>query len=194
MRNGSETPAASPRPTGARQIHAAVIRAAARRFAAEGLRTSLRDIATDAGVNVGLIHRHIGNKDDVVRAVLASQSRVGANGIARAADIGGAFSWIFGQLASGRSYVRIIAWLLLGGGDSASWGYQRDYATIEALRNKAPDGADEIGLMAAMTLVYGWSLFSDRLMEAFGADPARRAEIDSRLAALATQLVTAGAS
>ncbi|MBM4608397.1 TetR family transcriptional regulator, partial [Rhodococcus hoagii] len=45
--------------------------AARRLLAAKGLSFSMRELAADAGVNLGLIHKHVGNKDDVVRAVLA---------------------------------------------------------------------------------------------------------------------------
>ena len=54
------------------EVRAAVLDAAARHFAAQGANASLRDIATDAGVNLGLIHRHFGNKDDLLQAVLDS--------------------------------------------------------------------------------------------------------------------------
>jgi hypothetical protein len=42
--------------------------------------------------------------------------------------------------------------------------------------------------MAAMTLVYGWTVFGDQLLDAFGKDPARREEIAARLGALAARL------
>ena len=39
----------------------------------------MRDIAADAGVNLGLIHRHFGNKDDLLQAVLDTQRRAGVD-------------------------------------------------------------------------------------------------------------------
>jgi AcrR family transcriptional regulator len=179
-------PAPERRPTGAEEIRAAVVRAAGRRFAAEGLRASLRDIAADADVNVGLIHRHVGNKDDLVRAVLAGQSRAGARAVSRAKDLDEVFEWMFRHVDVGGDYVRIIAWLLLGG--DAHGRYHRDYETIRALRDKMPEDGDDLSLMAAMTLVYGWTVFGDQLLDAFGKDPARREEIAGRLGALAARI------
>lgn len=181
-------PGVTARPTGADEVRAAVVRAAARRFAAEGPRASLRDIAADAEVNVGLIHRHIGNKGDLVRAVLASQSRAGARRVARAADLEEAFGWMFSRLDTRGEFVRILAWLLLGGEDDTV--YPRDYATITALRDKAPPSRDDdLTLMAAMALLYGWTVFGDQLVTAFGQNPGDRAALDARLGALAARLV-----
>ena len=176
------------RPTGADEVRSAVVRAAAKRFAAEGPRTSLRDIAADADVNVGLIHRHIGNKDDLVRAVLAAQSRAGGRAIAKADDLDAAFRWMFGQLATGGDYVRIIAWLLLDRAAGGDWDYQRDYDTVRALRAKLPEGEDDLPLMAAMAIVYGWAVFGDQLLDAFGKDPAERDGISERLGVVAARL------
>ncbi|MSX85805.1 MAG: TetR family transcriptional regulator, partial [Actinobacteria bacterium] len=63
------------RPFGRDEVRDAVLDAAARHFAASGTGASLREIASDAGVNLGLIHRHFGNKDDLLRAVLAAQTQ-----------------------------------------------------------------------------------------------------------------------
>jgi TetR/AcrR family transcriptional regulator, repressor for neighboring sulfatase len=174
------------RPKGAAEIRRAAVRAAGRRFAAEGLDASLRDIAADANINVGLIHRHVGNKDDLIRLVLVEQSRAGARAVARAKDLDEAFGWMFGQLRTGGDYVRIVARLLLS--PSGHGNYERDYETIRALRDKMPDGVDELGLIAAMTLVYGWAVFGDQLADAFGVFAADRGRLDAGLGAVAAQL------
>ena len=50
----------------------AVVEAAARLFADRGpAAVSLRDVATEANVNLGLIHRYIGSKEDLLARVLA---------------------------------------------------------------------------------------------------------------------------
>ena len=58
-------------PLGRDEVVAAILTAAADLFAERGpTATSIRDVATRAGVNHGLIHRHFGSKDRLVGAVL----------------------------------------------------------------------------------------------------------------------------
>ncbi|MEV5838733.1 helix-turn-helix domain-containing protein [Nocardia sp. NPDC052112] len=59
------------RPVGREQVVAAVVEHAADLFAEQGpAATSMRDIAARSGVNLGLIHRHFGSKQQLVGAVL----------------------------------------------------------------------------------------------------------------------------
>lgn len=57
-------------PRGREEVRSAILEAAATLMAERGAAASLRDIAGAAGVNLGLIHRHFGNKSDLRRAVL----------------------------------------------------------------------------------------------------------------------------
>jgi len=53
-------------PKGRKEVEAALINSAAELFAERGVSgVSLRDIATHAGVNHGLIHRHFGSKENL---------------------------------------------------------------------------------------------------------------------------------
>ena len=62
-------------PRGRDAVRAALIEAAARCFAERGINaTPIRDIASRAKVNHGLIHRHFGGKDGLLRALLAQLS------------------------------------------------------------------------------------------------------------------------
>ena len=61
---------ASGRPRGREAVRTSILEAAADLMAQHGAAASLRDIAAAAGVNLGLIHRHFGNKSDLRRAVL----------------------------------------------------------------------------------------------------------------------------
>ena len=63
-----------PQPYGRDEVVAAVIDAATVLFAERGpAAVSLREIAQAAGVNLGLIHRHIGSKADLLAAVLRAR-------------------------------------------------------------------------------------------------------------------------
>ncbi len=54
------------KPRGREQVVAAVLQASAELFAKDGIdAVSIRDIASRAGVNHGLIHRHFGSKDNL---------------------------------------------------------------------------------------------------------------------------------
>ena len=64
----------SGRPYGRDEVVAAVIQAATTLFAERGpAAVSLRDVARAADVNLGLIHRHIGSKQDLLTAVLKAR-------------------------------------------------------------------------------------------------------------------------
>src|ERR1700736_1596490 len=105
--------ATKPRPTGRDEVRAAVLEAAAEHFARRGTAASLRDIAEDANVNVGLIHRHFGNKSELLRAVLRQQTQAGAIVVARAPSPAAALHQIFEAGPGTARYVRTVGWLLL---------------------------------------------------------------------------------
>lgn len=197
-----------PRPTGREEVRAAVLTAAAQRFADEGPHASLRDIAADAGVNLGLIHRHFGNKDDLLRAVLNDIVRSGTEELSRAPDTATAVRQIFeGSRHDGR-YVRIIAWLLLERGSEVR--EQDDYPGMAALRALAArdaaatpgptDGSDDRDdpdaptgddrLMAAMATIYGWAVFGPQVLASFGRAPPERDAVERRIARLVEELAT----
>lgn len=174
------------RPTGRDEIRDALLASAARHFAAHGTRASLRDIAADANVNLGLIHRHFGNKDDLLRAVLERQIAGGVAFIEKAPDTASAVRRIFERGA--QPYARMIAWLLLEGEESGAV-FQEHFPTIEKLRARATGPDDELRLLAAFTLIYGWAVFGRQLLVAFGHGADERAEVEAQLADLIERIV-----
>ena len=157
--------------------------AAGRHFAARGANASLRDIAADAGVNLGLIHRHFGNKDDLLQAVLDAQRRAGADLVGASPDVATAVREIFEETVYKDQHVRTLAWLLLD--EEQGRSLRHEYPTIDALRARVGDDPDaRTRLMAAFTMVYGWTVFGPQLLEAFGWSPADRAAVEQDLAAL----------
>jgi AcrR family transcriptional regulator len=185
------TPAVQ-RPVGRDEVRAAIIEAAARRFAAQGPDASLRDIADDAGVNLGLIHRHIGNKDDLLRAVLATEIEGGVGFIEQAGDAATALRRLFAGSASNGRYIRIIAWLLLQ--NPAGLSHQDRYPGMQALRSLVRSDNESIDaeLMIAMAAIYGWTVFGPQLRAAFGygrASSADRADLEQRLAEVVARIV-----
>jgi len=177
------------RPTGRDEIRTAVLAAAARHFAAHGTSASLRDIADDAQVNVGLIHRHFGNKDELLKAVLGAQTTAGAAFVATTLDPAVAVRHIFEQ-SKDSPYIRTLAWLLLA--DERAEQFQDHYPTIDALRRKLRTEEQQLGLLASFAIIYGWAVFGDQLLAAFDQKEHNRDYVTSRLGDLLQQLVATG--
>jgi AcrR family transcriptional regulator len=175
--------AAPDRPTGRQEVVAALLEAASRHFAARGSRASLRDIAADAGVNLGLVHRHVGSKEQLLRAVLSAQSEVAVGLVSRAGSAAGGVRRIFEHTTRSGRGVRILAAHLLDGEADA---VRRDETPVlDALRALPhPAGGDErdVSLLAALAMTYGWTVFGDQLAAGFGVRQGDRARLDAALA------------
>ena len=128
--------------------------------------TSLRDIADRAGVNAGLIFRHIGNKEAVVAAVLDYL----AAELAAAREAG--LSEDVVEARAERSW-KVIARALLDGFDVGQ--LQHRFPTIEAVLAHARElHGDEfrarVATADALALQLGWRLFGPFLRAATGLD------------------------
>jgi AcrR family transcriptional regulator len=169
------------RPAGREEVRAAVLRAAERQFAAHGTRARLRDIANDAGVNVGLIHRHFGNKDDVLQAVLNAQRQVGVEHVSAAPDLATAVRQIFEDTRTGDEHIRTLAWLFLESDDAHQ--LHHEYPAVAILRAAAGnDPGVELRLLIAMTVTYGWTIFGTQLLPAFGHPASTRPDVERAIA------------
>ncbi|MFF7333276.1 TetR family transcriptional regulator [Streptomyces sp. NPDC008150] len=81
-----------PRPRDAEATRLALLRAARRRFAVLGYdRTTTRDVAGDAGVNLMLINRYFGGKQGLFQAVLAASPDPVADGETSPKEVVGDF-------------------------------------------------------------------------------------------------------
>lgn len=186
------------RPVGADAVRTAVVEAAAARFAAEGPDASLRDIADDAGVNLGLIHRHVGNKDDLLRAVLEHEVAQGLGAIADAGDVADAIRRMFAGAGVDGRYVRIVAWLLLR--DPDRFRHQDEFPGMRLLRDLPDPGGAPTGgsprpdrdarLVLAMAALYGWTVFGPQLRASFGVDPDDDGDLRRRMVDALVELVT----
>ncbi|NKV32879.1 TetR family transcriptional regulator [Rhodococcus hoagii] len=175
------------RPSGPDEVRAAILRAAAVRLSQQGKGAALRDIAADADVNLGLIYRYFGRKDDLIRAVLDNRAQVTAVA-SSAPDTSDAVRRLFANGAKNETYIRIIAWLLLEG--------ERDdllpntFPTLDAIRGRVyPDSPQELGLIAALAMLYGWTIFGERILDGFDRPSSEKSEWYNKLAELAAVLV-----
>ena len=164
-------------PTGKQEVVAALLDAATDLFAARGPgAVSVRDVATRAGVNHGLVHRHFGSKDGLVRAVL---DRLVADLRARYAGgvpDGAVRSALFDEIAANDEYWRVLARTLLDG--HTEWLDHGQFpligagvASLDAAMKRG--GGQAFGDAQAMVASYaaaalGWLVFEPFIAAATG--------------------------
>ena len=167
------TPPAATRRTAAAIVDA-VAHGAHRLFVERGpAAVSLREIAAAAGVNLGLIHRYVGGKDDVVALVL---DRHGARAAEVLAPLHDLEALLDALCDLGRSSGRLFAGILLD--DIDALRIKREFpvaaALVRALEAEAPwcDAPSTAALL--QSLVLGWEIFSPYLLGAAGTEPGPR--------------------
>ena len=177
-------------PMGRQAVMAALLESARHHFAVRGTRASLRDIAADADVNLGLIHRHFGNKQQLLHAVLAAQADATAAGVAEARSAGAALRQMFEQAAQSGQFIRIVvAHLLDGQGEAVRREDAPVVAALRALPDERTPEQRDVALMAALAIVYGWTVAGDDLARSFGySQHAGRRQIEQRLADIVERL------
>ncbi len=178
------------RPTGRDDVHEALIAAATRQFSAKGMAASMRDIADDAGVNIGLIHRHIGNKDDLLSAVLERQVR-DADAVLDGNDATDTIRALVDAMPHLSDYVRIMAWRLLAGEDPSE--VQASAPVLRAIGEQAGSDDELIDLLSGLALIYGWVVFGPQLLAGAGRPDIDPAVIRSRVRDRGVELGAASA-
>ena len=185
---------------------AAITAAAARLFGQRGPNSvSLRDVADEANVNVGLIHRHIGTKEDLLGAVLRARPGV--------AD--------FDRLRSEMPLADYLTFLLGIGFDAGQAGsvpmdsiagmhgraildgydlrkFQDRFPFVEhvvdELRGRGlPEETARARAALVMTLIVGWRLFGPAYLQISGLESMGGEEAAHRLAASVRAMVEAPA-
>ncbi len=158
-------------PAGRTQIRRAVLAAARTRLSRTGLRATIRQIAADARVNPGLIHRHLGRKEDLVTAVVDDALARSRRRVAAVDTPGEAVAEMFRGAAADEEVSRLIAWLALESPvsgpatDPLSTADERTVARVRAMRPRSRE--TDLRLMLALTAVYGWPVFRRQILSAF---------------------------
>jgi len=182
-------PADPATPHGREEVERALVEAAAVLFGARGPEAvSVRDIATEAGVNHGLVHRYFGSKDGLLGAVL---DRLAAD--------------VADHLAAGDAsprevdvvdrYWRVLARAILDGKQVAT--LQHDFPTVGLLKDALAreHGYDEREAARRtahiLALELGWRMFEPFLVTsaqlAADDESARRASLTDATRRLATR-------
>jgi TetR/AcrR family transcriptional regulator, repressor for neighboring sulfatase len=185
-RPGPRRPAGSP--NGPDEVRRAVLDAAAALFALHGVdAVSLRDIAAAADVNLSLISRYIGRRDELVAEVFGHVSDQLAQAVEENPLSGQGFSpdTVMGK------WVRIAAALVISG---RSLDSRRDTNPVVAMAQTLTAGyglAGEAARLRAAQIVaaaLGWRIFEDYLVQAGGLEAIPLATLRDELARSARRL------
>ncbi|WP_291081422.1 TetR/AcrR family transcriptional regulator [Dietzia sp. UBA5065] len=188
---GREADPPRPRPTGRDEVRSAVLREARRLLSERGPRVPLRDIADAAGVNLGLIHRHVGRKDALLTTVMQEAVRYGATRLENLDDAGEAVRGMLLGATAHPEISRLLAWLALDREAAFPPMVDPSERPAAALRRMtSPPPAGDVELLLVFTAVYGWPVLRGALLDALDIPEERREGIDERLADLLARVVT----
>jgi len=189
---------------GREQTTAVILDAAEKLFSQRGFTAvSVRDIAAEAGVSHALVHRYLGSKAEVHRAVFARDAdaiRVAAKG---QEDLLGAASLMLREgFSSQRRYVRLIAHSALHG-----LSYERTggrFAATERLLELAQAAAEAEGdardpdaldprfpIAGVVALFLGWMATEDWVLRAVGLDDLTEEEVVDSFERMVFQILRA---
>lgn len=182
---------------------AAILDGATRLFAARGpAAVSVRDIAAEAGVNHGLVHRHFGSKHAVLRAVFERAAHEMAAVAAEMTDPQEGMQRLFAASAEHETYWRALARAILDGENPQT--LQREFPTIQTLitmlegehkqahrpKNAAPPPFDAkvvVGTLSALML--GWLVFEPYLLTATGCDQRDQHDMREQVVRVLQQMI-----
>lgn len=176
-------------PKGREEVRIAILAAANELFGQKGPdAVSVREVAKRAQVNHGLLHRHFGAKEQLLREVIDDHARAFATATQGAGSAAEAMATMFDAVMDRPAFARMFAHLLLTGhpleefvrkqGGTAALA-EKLRTESEAPREDAQTGLDVASLTAAMMTAasLGWSLYEQMVLHAVGqedVDAARR--------------------
>jgi TetR/AcrR family transcriptional regulator, repressor for neighboring sulfatase len=160
---------ASP-PRGRAETREALLKAASELFGGKGPEAvSVRDVASLAGVNQGLVHRHFGSKENLIRDLLERDAAEFRKAAANTKDLPTALKKMFGVIEESPAFIRIIAYLLLEGYPPSEYLTQKGgLAVLTALANSLQDGDPHLRAAIFASRIMGWLLFEPYLIYSSG--------------------------
>jgi AcrR family transcriptional regulator len=172
------------RPYGQAAVVSALVEAATELFARHGPgAVSLRDVAREADVNLGLIHRYVGGKQDLLGLVLAGRPGMPPSDAPEPRSTGEVVDLLLGLISADATHNRVLARAILDGFDvpRGPEGFPLIARSATALRAEvpAPDADVRVAMLAAAAL--GWQVIGPLLLEAVGQDHLSPEELASTL-------------
>lgn len=160
------------RPRGPHLVRAALIAAARAEWSAHGLDVPLRAVAARADVNHGLIHHYIGNKEDLLREVLAEDNDLGVGVADSAGSPAAATRAMFLVGTAHPEHSRLSARVALDGrADLLTTPGPSMSDVVVAMVSPEASSTQRTRAVLALTIaaVHGWSVFGDQIMALVGA-------------------------
>ena len=191
------------RPRGREEVMAAILDGATRLFAARGpAAVSVRDIAAEAGVNHGLVHRHFGSKQAVLQAVFERAAHEMAAVAAGMSDSQEGMQQLFAASVEHETYWRALARAILDGENPLA--LQREFPTIQTLiarleedkkHLRQGEGASSppfearvvVGTLSALML--GWLVFEPYLLTATGFEQQDQKKMREQVVRMLQQMI-----
>jgi TetR/AcrR family transcriptional regulator, repressor for neighboring sulfatase len=169
-------------PHGPDEVTRAVVDVATELFSSHGIGSvSIRQVAAEAGVNPGLVHRYIGSKEDLLRAVFANfadQLEHGPNAVTCSPMSPASERLVL-------SHQRIIAHLILEGYDISEFSTRSPLVgvVLDAIQEntEVDDHTARIRTLQVLALGLGWRLFETFLTMATGLGPDDHEEIQEAI-------------
>lgn len=134
----------------------------------------MREIAAASEVNLGLIHRYVGTKDDVIALVL-DRHTLAARTLIEQTGGGDLIASVAGVAVHAPGSGRLVAGLILDGVDIAA--IKGQFPLLEG----STQGSEDIDVAMAYALALGWEVFGSTLLDSMNADCDPK-EIVSKLA------------
>jgi TetR/AcrR family transcriptional regulator, repressor for neighboring sulfatase len=152
------------RPTGRDEILDAVLDAADRLFARSSpTDVSMREIAREADVTYGLVHRHFGTKEELIERLLQRYQQRWIERLDASPGYGEILDYLLGPSAETGAYLRLVAWMLLAGTGAASPDTHRRYVELDRLLSLPGRAGGEHApteTAAALAFIFGWRFFN----------------------------------
>lgn len=187
----AEQAAAGRRPHGRDEVVKSIIDATLSLWAAEGpAKLSMRSIASRAGVNYGLVHRHFGTKDAVIRAAMERVVIRSREHIEGSEDLRSAVERIL-PLSTG-AHARLLAWATLQHVlddvlpendaflEKMQELAQRDIAAAAGGEQLSAEDTTRASIRVGslIAMLYGWRLFEPSLVRSLGLQDLDPAKLD----------------
>jgi TetR/AcrR family transcriptional regulator, repressor for neighboring sulfatase len=179
-------PAKKTKPYGRDAVIESIIGATLSLWATQGpAQLSMRTIAARADVNYGLVHRHFGTKEAVIRAAMGRVVARSLGFIEDADDLAGAVDRVLPRSTGAHS--RLIAWSILQyliddvmPEEDVFLQRMRELAAADMPDANAKSSV-EAGIRAGsqLALLYGWRLFEPYLVRGLGLDNLSHDELNA---------------
>jgi len=172
-----------------------VIEAATELFAERGpAAVSLREVAHAADVNLGLIHRHIGSKTDLLVAVLEARPGMSAADQFQSPEDIAAF--LLGAGDEPPAYTLILLRAALDGYDLTALGVEFPLMarTSAGLRSRLGPVDADLRTALATAMLLGWHALGRTLIDVFGHGDVPHADVTRSLEPAVEALLSARSS